>query len=67
MGDKLPRITSAECLRALERDGWQFVRQSGSHVHLKHPAKAGRVTVPKHSGKTLKPRTLLAILWGRLA
>jgi predicted RNA binding protein YcfA (HicA-like mRNA interferase family) len=62
MAGKLPRITAAECLRALQRDGWQPVRQNGSHVHLRHATKRGRVTVPRHAGVTLKPKTLETIL-----
>ncbi|MBL8179380.1 MAG: type II toxin-antitoxin system HicA family toxin [Bryobacterales bacterium] len=37
-----------QVLRALQRDGWYVHETSGSHVHLKHPAKLGRVTVPYH-------------------
>jgi predicted RNA binding protein YcfA (HicA-like mRNA interferase family) len=40
-----------EMARALERDGWQFVRQSGSHRHYSHPGRPGVVvTVPLHAG-----------------
>lgn len=59
---RLPRITAVELLRALRRDGWQPVRQSGSHVSLKHPTKLGTVTVPKHASVIIKPKTLETIL-----
>ncbi|HEU5438979.1 MAG TPA: type II toxin-antitoxin system HicA family toxin [Ktedonobacterales bacterium] len=62
MAGKLPRNTAAECLRALQRDGWHPASQSGSHVHLKHATKSGRVTVPRHAEVTLKPKTLETIL-----
>ncbi|HEV2461539.1 MAG TPA: type II toxin-antitoxin system HicA family toxin [Ktedonobacterales bacterium] len=62
MAGKLPRITAGELLRALARDGWRTVRQSGSHVALKHDVKPGRVIVPKHAGVILKPKTLETIL-----
>ena len=62
MSPKLPRITAVQVLRALRRDGWQQIRQSGSHVTLKHPQKPGHVTVPKHASVTLKPKTLESIL-----
>jgi len=39
-------ISSADVLRALRADGWQIVRQKGSHVQLRHPTKRGLVTVP---------------------
>jgi predicted RNA binding protein YcfA (HicA-like mRNA interferase family) len=62
MSPRLPRITAAELLRALRRDGWQQVRQSGSHVTLKHLRKRGTVTVPKHGHVILKLKTLEMIL-----
>src|SRR5664280_2820545 len=42
--------------------GWTPVAQRGSHVHLTHSDRPGRVTVPVHAGETLKPKTLAAIL-----
>lgn len=63
MSPKLPRITAAELLRALRRDGWEATRQSGSHVQLIHPTKPGRVTVAYHGSMTLKPKTLRAVLF----
>lgn len=32
-------------LSVLKRDGWEVVRQKGSHRQLKHPNKKGTVTV----------------------
>ncbi|MBA2392000.1 MAG: type II toxin-antitoxin system HicA family toxin [Ktedonobacteraceae bacterium] len=55
-------MNAVELLRALRRDGWEQVRQSGSHVTLKHPTKPGIATVPKHVQVILKPKTLEAIL-----
>lgn len=37
-----------ELIRLLEGDGWQQVRQRGSHRQFRHPVKKGAVTV---SGK----------------
>jgi predicted RNA binding protein YcfA (HicA-like mRNA interferase family) len=59
---RLPRITAAELLRALRRDGWEELRRRGSHAVLVHPTKPGIVVVPIHAGKTLKPGTLASIL-----
>lgn len=50
MSPKLPRVTAAELVRALERDGWLFSRQKGSHRTYRHPTKPGRVVVPMHPG-----------------
>jgi predicted RNA binding protein YcfA (HicA-like mRNA interferase family) len=38
------------------------MRQAGSHVHLKHANRPGRVTVPVHAGEILKPKTVATIL-----
>ncbi len=62
MSPRLPRITALELLRALRRDGWQQVRQRGSHMILKHPTKTGRVVVPMHTNKILRLQTLESIL-----
>jgi predicted RNA binding protein YcfA (HicA-like mRNA interferase family) len=62
MSPKLPRITSAQLRRALKRDGWEIVRQSGSHAILKHPKKPGRVTLPIHATVAMKMKTLATIL-----
>ena len=62
MSPKLPRITARELLRALHRDGWEDVRQRGSHLQLAHPSKGGLVTVPVHTGKTIPPKILTLIL-----
>ncbi|MCX6022581.1 MAG: type II toxin-antitoxin system HicA family toxin, partial [Chloroflexi bacterium] len=59
---KLPRITAAEALRALQRDGWTISRQSGSHVLLENMAKPGLVVLPMHQGRTLRLGTLAGIL-----
>lgn len=49
-------------LRALCRDGWVVERQSGSHAQLRHSTKPGLVTVPRHAGVILSPKTLASIL-----
>ncbi len=62
MSPRQPRITAAQLLRALRRDGWEIDRQRGGHAQLAHPTKPGLVTVPRHSSEILKPKTLAAIL-----
>lgn len=34
-----------ELLKLLSDDGWELVRQRGSHRQLKHPTKKGTVTL----------------------
>ena len=50
---------SRDVLAAL-RAGWVEVAQKGSHINLKHPVKAGRVTVP-HPNRDLPIGTLRSI------
>jgi predicted RNA binding protein YcfA (HicA-like mRNA interferase family) len=42
-------MRSREVIAALERAGWRRVRQRGSHIQFKHPARPGLVTVPHHN------------------
>jgi len=51
-----------EVLRMLAGDGWLRVATRGSHRQFKHPAKAGRVTVPGKPNDDLAPGTLNSIL-----
>jgi predicted RNA binding protein YcfA (HicA-like mRNA interferase family) len=48
---RLPRISGAEAVRALERLGFTQVRQRGSHVVLKRvgPERVTGCVVPLHS------------------
>ncbi len=62
MSPRQPRITAAQLLRALRRDGWEQHHQTGSHLYLKHETKPGMVTVPRHAGVIIKPKTLASIL-----
>jgi predicted RNA binding protein YcfA (HicA-like mRNA interferase family) len=59
---KLPRITSTQLLRALNRDGWVIDRQVGSHIQLWHSSKQGLVTVAYHPGKIVRLKTLASVL-----
>lgn len=61
MTKRLPRITAAVAIRALERAGFFLARQSGSHKIYKNQ-KGKRATVPYHSGKILHPKVLKSIL-----
>lgn len=61
MTEKLPRITATDTIRALEKAGFYFSRQSGSHKIYKNN-EGKRTTVPYHSNKILHPKTLKSIL-----
>lgn len=51
-----------DILRALREDGWYEVAQRGSHRQLKHPAKAGKVTVAGHPSEEMAEGTYKNIL-----
>jgi predicted RNA binding protein YcfA (HicA-like mRNA interferase family) len=58
---RLPRLKGKELIRILERACFRVARTKGSHIFLKHPD--GRATVvPVHSGETIGPGLLRAIL-----
>jgi predicted RNA binding protein YcfA (HicA-like mRNA interferase family) len=54
-------MKARDVLKALRADGWIEVRSKGSHIQLKHPSKAGLVTLPMHGSKDLKLGTLISI------
>lgn len=62
MSPKLPVVSGRQVIRVLERQGYQVVRQRGSHVRLRDESDPEHlpVTVPDH--KTLKPGLLRQIL-----
>lgn len=54
---RLPGVQAKDIVRALERAGFEFDRQKGSHVTLRHPATLRTTVVPMHGGEF--PRWLL--------
>ena len=50
-----------DLLKLLDEEGWQVVRTRGSHRQLKHPTKAGTVTVAGKSGVDIPLGTLREI------
>ena len=59
---KLPVVSAKELIRALEKDGFQVVRQKGSHVVLQKrtPQEVITTIVPFHD--EIKKGTLRSIL-----
>jgi predicted RNA binding protein YcfA (HicA-like mRNA interferase family) len=51
-----------DIIRRLVDDGWEKVRQRGSHRQFKHPVKSGTVTVAGKPGDELHPKTAASIL-----
>jgi predicted RNA binding protein YcfA (HicA-like mRNA interferase family) len=57
----LPTLKAEQVITALERTGFQVVRQRGSHLCLRH--EDGRVvTVPAHKGQDIGRGLLRKIL-----
>ena len=58
---KLPLLSSKEVCKFLEKEGFECLRQKGSHCFYRHPD--GRTTVvPIHSNRDIKRGLLKAIL-----
>jgi len=57
---KLPRISGRESVKALERAGFYFKRQAGSHIILRRDDPFAQVVVPDHT--ELDRGTLRAII-----
>jgi len=49
---KLPLLSSRELCRFLEKEGFQAIRQKGSHRFYEHP-DGRHTTVPMHSNKLI--------------
>ena len=54
---RLPGVQARAIVRALQRAGFEFERQKGSHVTLRNPVTLRTMVVPMHSGEF--PRWLL--------
>ncbi len=61
MSEKLPRVTANEMIKIVEKLGFRFSRQSGSHKIYKND-EGKRVTISYHSGKILHPKVVKSIL-----
>jgi len=57
---RLPVISGAEAVRALERAGWRKDRQKGSHVVMLKKGEIASLSVPQH--RELAPGTLRALI-----
>jgi len=59
---KVPSLGYHQVVRALQRDGWQVIRQRGSHVRLQKDLsdETLRITVPAH--RPIKRSTLAHVL-----
>lgn len=57
---KLPEISGRECAQVLQRAGFYFKRQTGSHMVMRRDEPFAQVVVPDH--RVLDRGTLRAII-----
>ena len=62
MAPKFANLKPREVVRALERAGFYIHETSGSHVHLKHRQKPGRITLPYHERFDLPKHIVKSII-----
>ncbi len=55
-------VKAKAIIKMIEKDGWAFERQAGSHKIYKHPIKKGIVVIPEHGKEDIKPGTFNSIL-----
>jgi predicted RNA binding protein YcfA (HicA-like mRNA interferase family) len=56
----LPNISGQEAAAAFGKDGWEFVRQRGSHMILVKPGSIASLSIPDH--KELAKGTLRSLI-----
>jgi predicted RNA binding protein YcfA (HicA-like mRNA interferase family) len=61
MSPRLPNVTASDITHALERAGFVFQRQKGSHATFRHPGTKRTTVVPMHSGDVKRPLLKLII------
>ena len=57
---KLPRISGRQAVSALQRAGFEVIRQNGSHIVIKRSDPCTQLVVPDH--RELDTGTLRAII-----
>ncbi len=58
---KLPVLKPKELVKILKKNGFEEIRQVGSHLHLFNLESRLRATIPMHN-KELKRKTLTSII-----
>ena len=62
MTPRQPRISGKDVVATLRRAGFFLVYIEGSHHYLEPSEGGALVTVPVHTNKILKPKTLKSIM-----
>jgi predicted RNA binding protein YcfA (HicA-like mRNA interferase family) len=65
LGDRgTPRLTAAQVISVLRRDGFSLVGSAGSHQKWRNLSTAKQVIVPYHQGRILPLGAMRAIIEG---
>lgn len=56
----LPHVSGEEAVKAFQRDGWQLVRQRGSHLIMVKDGQIASLSIPNH--KEVARGTLRALI-----
>ena len=59
---KLPSLAARDVVRVAEKLGFTFDRQGGSHAVYLRVSDHGRVVIPMHEGRDLRPGTLRGLI-----
>jgi predicted RNA binding protein YcfA (HicA-like mRNA interferase family) len=51
-------MKAVDFIKLIEKAGWVFQRQNGSHKIFKHPDKPNNLSVPDHKGKDVNDKLL---------
>ncbi len=60
MAGQLPVLSGKQVRKAIENDGWEYVRQRGSHMILVKEGSMATLSVPNH--KTVARGTLRSLI-----
>jgi predicted RNA binding protein YcfA (HicA-like mRNA interferase family) len=56
----LPNVSGREVVKAFGKDGWEFVRQKGSHMIMVKPGHIASLSIPDH--KEIAKGTLRSLI-----
>lgn len=59
---KLPLLTAKEVIKVLEKLGFTFVHQRGSHIKFTHPDRPRPLIIPNHTGEKIGRGLLIKII-----
>jgi predicted RNA binding protein YcfA (HicA-like mRNA interferase family) len=55
-------MKAVDFIKLIEKVGWVFSRQNGSHKVFKHPDKPNNLSVPYHKGKDINAQLLKRLI-----